>query len=79
MRNCRCLFLYRRAVKYQNQSACYVANCAKHDNRPYQYPVEIHRGTRDKAQVAEAEGGFESGDTELVEWATCIVELRSLV
>jgi hypothetical protein len=79
MCKCRCRVSYRRAIEDQNQSTCYVANCAKHDNSPYQYPVHVHRGARDEAQVAEAKGGLESGDTELVEWSTCIVELGSLV
>lgn len=79
MRKYRCHDSYRRAIEDQNQSACYVANCTKHNNRPYQYPIHVHRGARDEAQVTEAKGGFESGDTKLVEWTTCIVELVSLV
>lgn len=68
-------FAYRCAVQDQDQCSCQVAHSTEHNDNPDEDPIEFHRRSRDQAKVAEAERGFESSYSELIERTSCIIEL----
>jgi hypothetical protein len=51
----------------------------QYDHHPYQHSVEALGGFREQMKVVDTQRGFETGDSELVEGPTGVVELHCLV
>lgn len=66
---------HRLAVEYQNQGSRKMTKCRDGYYGPYKDSVVILGRSGNQSQIVEAEGSFESSNSELIEWATGIIEL----
>lgn len=66
---------YRLTIKDQDQCPGNMAGRGNGNHHPDENAIVCFGGSFEESQVAKTERGLEAGDADLVERATCIVEL----